>query len=278
MIIDTHTHFYDPTRPQGVPWPSPKEKALYRPVLPEHYKALAVPEGVTGTVVVEASAWLEDNQWILDLAKKDPFLVGHVGNLRLGAEGFRANLERFAANPLFRGLRAGGSAIRELVQSGQLGDLEMLAAKDLELDLLLGPADLPAARKLAERIPSLRLVLDHVAGARIDGRAPDSAWVEGIRGVAACPNVFCKVSDLAGRTGQRPAPTNLDYYILTLDVLWQAFGEERLIYGSNWPVCEPFASYATVQRLVSEYFESKGPEASEKYFWKNAQAAYRIIP
>jgi len=278
MIIDTHTHFYDPTRPQGVPWPSPKERALYRAVLPEHYKALAVPEGVTGTVVVEASPWVEDNQWILDLAKKDPFLVGHVGNLKLGAKDFAANLGRFSANPLFRGLRAGGSAIRELVQAGKLGDLEMLAARDLELDLLLGPAELPAVRHLAERIPGLRLVLDHVAGVRIDGRAPDSAWVEGIRGVAACPNVFCKVSGLAEQTGQRPAPTNLDYYIPTLDVLWRAFGEERLIYGSNWPVCEPFASYATVQRLVQEYFGRKGPEASEKYFWKNAQVAYRITP
>ena len=276
VLIDTHTHFYDPTRPQGVPWPSPKEKALYRPVLPEHYKALAIPEGVTGTVVVEASPWVEDNQWILDLAAKEPFILGYVGNLRLGAEDFRANLERFAANPLFRGLRASGAAIRELVHTGQLDDLETLAAKDLELDLLLGPADLPAVYELAQRIPSLRLVLDHVAGVRIDGRAPDSAWVEGIRQVATCPNVFCKVSGLAEQTGQRPAPTNLDYYLPTLEVLWNAFGEERLIYGSNWPVCEPFASYATVQRLVGEYFGRKGAEASEKYFWKNAQTAYAL--
>ena len=277
MIIDTHTHFYDPTRPQGVPWPSPKEKLLYRPVLPEHYKALAVPEGVTGTVVVEASPWVEDNQWILDLAEKDPFIVGHVGNLRLGAEGFKANLERFAANPLFRGIRVGGSVIGGLLRAGQLDDLEMLAARDLELDLLLGPADLPATRKLAERLPELRLVLNHIAGVRIDGRAPDSAWVEGIQGAAAHSNIFCKVSALVEMTGQRPAPTNLDYYIPTLDVLWRAFGEDRLIYGSNWPVCEPFASYATVQRLVREYFGGKGPEASEKYFWKNAQAAYRWV-
>lgn len=236
-----------------------------------------MPEGVTGTVVVEASSWLEDNQWILDLAAKEPFIVGYVGNLRLGAEDFQANLERFAANPLFRGLRASGAAIRELVRSGQFGDLELLAAKDLELDLLLGPAELPAVCELAERIPDLRLVLDHVAGVRIDGRAPDSAWVEGIRQVARHPNVYCKVSGLPEQTGQRPAPTNLDFYLPTLEVLWQAFGEERLIYGSNWPVCEPFASYATVQRLARAYFERKGAEASEKCFWKNAQAVYRFM-
>ena len=75
MIIDTHTHFYDPSRPQGVPWPGPENELLYRTVLPEHYRQIAEPEGVTGTVVVEASAWLDDNQWILDLAKDDPFNV-----------------------------------------------------------------------------------------------------------------------------------------------------------------------------------------------------------
>ena len=72
MIIDTHTHFYDPTRPEGVPWPPADNELLYRTVLPEHHRALAAPEGVTGTVVVEASAWLADNQWILDLAAADP--------------------------------------------------------------------------------------------------------------------------------------------------------------------------------------------------------------
>src|SRR5215467_10014461 len=104
MIIDTHTHFYDPTRAQGVPWPEPGDEVLYRRVLPEDYKRLAVPEGVTGTVVVEASQWLEDNQWILDLAAREPFIVGFVGNLQPGAQDYAASLDRFAANPLFRGI------------------------------------------------------------------------------------------------------------------------------------------------------------------------------
>ena len=81
MIIDTHTHFYDPFRPQGVPWPEKDDEILYRRALPEDYKALAVPEGVTGTVMVECSPWVEDNQWVLDLAATDPFIVGLVGHL-----------------------------------------------------------------------------------------------------------------------------------------------------------------------------------------------------
>src|SRR3990172_1342684 len=88
-IIDCHTHFYDPTRPEGVPWPSKDDKLLYRRVLPEDYKRVARPLGVTGTVVVEASPWVEDNEWVLDLAAKDPFLVGLVGHLDPKNDPFR---------------------------------------------------------------------------------------------------------------------------------------------------------------------------------------------
>ena len=108
MIIDTHTHFYDPHRPQGVPWPPKDNALLYRPVFPEHFKALAEPEGVTGTVVVEASAWLEDNQWILDLAEDDPFILGLVGHIDPGTETFGPQLAHYAAHPRFLGIRCGG--------------------------------------------------------------------------------------------------------------------------------------------------------------------------
>ena len=137
MIIDTHTHFYDPSRPQGVPWPTPDNPLLYRTVLPEHCKALALPAGVTGTVVVEASSWLEDNQWILDLAAQDGFLVGLVGHIDPNRPEFAAELERFAANPLFRGIRCGGRAFADITQGLFLADMALLAAKNLALDVLL---------------------------------------------------------------------------------------------------------------------------------------------
>ena len=80
-IIDTHTHFYDPTRPQGVPWPSKDDAVLYRPILPAEFNELARPHGVTGTVVVEASPWVEDNQWVLELAAREKSILGVVGRL-----------------------------------------------------------------------------------------------------------------------------------------------------------------------------------------------------
>jgi len=104
-IIDTHTHFYDPTRPQGVPWPLVTDHVLYKPHLPEHFCALTKKHGVVSTVVVEASSWIQDNQWILDLAKENPVIVGFIGNLELGKPEFAGHLKRFSANPISRGLR-----------------------------------------------------------------------------------------------------------------------------------------------------------------------------
>ncbi len=277
MIIDTHTHFYDPTRPAGVPWPDPNDDVLYRPVYPEHHKALAIPEGVTGTVVVEASTWVEDNQWILDLAENEPFIVGFVGNLDIESADFEDNLEHYAANPLFRGVRLRGVDIGKVASGGNLENIERLGAKDLSVDLLSPPEGLPSIAVLASKIPELRIVINHVAGVHIDGKAPDTAWVEGMQMAAANPHVYCKVSGLVENTQDKPSPTDVAYYAPTVDVLWDAFGTDRLIYGSNWPVSERFADYATVQRIVSHYFNAKGVVAAEKYFWRNAVAAYKWL-
>ena len=280
MIIDTHTHFYDPTRSQGVPWPPKNDKLLYRTVLPKDYQALRKPQPVNGTVVVEASAWLEDNQWILDLAANDPFIVGFVGHLEAGTNEFRNQVKRFAANRLFRGIRMGAGRIRQgLDQAAFIDDLRFLAASDLSLDVLGGPDLLPDVPRLAKQIPDLRIIIDHVANVKIDGRAPDGTWRDGIQGAAQHKSVFCKVSGLVEGTGKTDgkAPSDVEFYRPTLDVVWGAFGADRVIYGSNWPVSERFAPCAVVQQVVTDYFSGKGDDAVEKYFWKNALAVYKWV-
>ena len=120
--------------PEGVPWPNPDDDVLYRKVMPEDYKALAVPEGATGTVVVEASKWLEDNQWILDLAADEPFIVGFVGHLEPDDANFEGSLARFSANPLFRGIRPRwGTLTAQSVTTRSLANIEKLAAKRTHL-------------------------------------------------------------------------------------------------------------------------------------------------
>ena len=279
-IIDTHTHFYDPARPKGVPWPGKGDAVLYRTMLPKDYRALPVPQPVTGTVVVEASPLLEDNQWILDLAAKDPFIVGFVGHLDPGTPQFAGHLKRFAANPLFRGIRIGQGALQKgLPQPAFLDDLRLLIRHDLELDVNGGPTLLPFAAQLAAALPALRIVINHNANVKIDGQAPPAAWREGIRAAAAHANVFCKASALVEGTGRNDgtAPRAVEFYRPVLDAVWEAFGEDRLIYGSDWPVSERFASLATVQAIVTDYFTAKGQRAAEKFFSKNALNAYKWV-
>src|SRR5262249_29097823 len=124
-IIDTHTHFYDPTRPQGVPWPSKSESLLYRRTLPEDLRKVVKGLRVTGTVVVEASPWLEDNQWLLDLANENPLIVGVVGHLEPGGAMFKSHLQRFTKQRLFRGIRIDGKMIATgLSQAAFVADLQ----------------------------------------------------------------------------------------------------------------------------------------------------------
>lgn len=274
-IIDTHTHFYDPTRPQGVPWPSKEDRTLYRRVLPDEYKRLAQPLGVVGTVVVEASPWVEDNQWLLDLAAKEPFLVGIVGRLGTAADDFEKHLRRFARNPLYRGLRISHNELTAGLKGNLVNRCRLLIDHNLELDVNGGP-DMPAdVARLAAELPKLRIVINHCANLRIDGREPPRNWREAMQAAARQPNVYCKVSALVEQTGQKQAPRDVDYYRPVLDTLWTLFGEDRLIFGSNWPVSERGAPFTTVVGIVRDYFSAKGERAAAKYFLGNSQAAYQ---
>ncbi len=278
MIIDTHTHFYDPSRPEGIPWPPADNELLYRTVLPDHCKALAQPEGVVGTVVVEASDRVEDNQWILDLAANEPFFVGFVGNLSPADPDFSKHLERFASNQLYRGIRIGGGRNIQQIESGAYTtQLRELANRDMALDLLIRTAELPAVADLADQVPGLRIVLDHIVHVPIDGNPPDPDWRKGMADVGSRKNVYCKVSAVPEQAVKQPAPKDLAYYAPTLDALWEAFGEDHLVYGSNWPVVERAAQYNEMISVVREYFAEKGEEASRKYFRDNGLAAYRWI-
>lgn len=276
-ILDTHTHFYDPTRPEGVPWPSKDDKVLYRPVLPEHFVALTKPLGVVGTVVVEASHRLEDNQWILDLAEKNPALVGLVGHLKPGAGDFSANLDRFRKHARFVGLRIGHHELKaNLDDKAYLANLDRLGDK-LVLDINGGPEMLADVARLAKKLPDLKIVVNHLANVPIDGRTPPEAWRKGMSAAANHPHVACKLSayvEGAARNGKK-ASADPAYYKPVFDVAWDTFGEDRLLWGSNWPVSERAADYQTLLTIArSDVAARKGNPAL--VFAGNARRIYGI--
>ena len=270
-IIDTHAHFYDPSRPQGVPWPPKNDKVLYRAVLPDEYIRITKPLGITGVIEVEASSWLEDNRWVLDLANKYPAIVATVGHLNPGEPDFRKNLARFHKDRRFRGIRLGEP------QTGDAGltpDLKELAAAGLELDVLGGPPLLPQVVRLTDRVPDLRIVIDHLPFDPPAEAAERSSYESALRELGKRPRVYAKVSNVVRKQGNR-VPEDVSFYRPSLDQLWDIFGPDRLVYGSNWPVSNLIAPYPIVFKVVRDYFTGKGREASEKYFWKNSKAAYR---
>jgi predicted TIM-barrel fold metal-dependent hydrolase len=275
-IIDCHTHFYDPARPEGVPWPT-QGSLLYRTVLPRDFQNLKMSRPVLGTIVVEASKWVEDNAWLLTLAEKDPFILGIVGHLDPLSSSFGSDLTRFSAYPLFRGIRVSQGVLETLLQRAGLRELRMLAERNLTLDVIGGPSTPALVAQAARQVPDLTLVVDHIGSVPLTAAAPPEDWSQGIRAAGACGNVYCKVSALvenAASAGTRPAPTDLNFYRPYLDVVWQAFGSDRVLYASNWPVCELGADYETVQRLAVEYALEKGPDAATKFCSENSQRAY----
>jgi len=277
-IVDTHTHFYDPQRKEGVPWPGKDDALLYRPVLPEEFVKLTRPLGVAGTVVVEASPWVEDNQWLLDLAKDNTSILGVIGNLKPGGEDFANHLKRFAGNELFRGIRINvGDVKKGLSELQFVKDLRLFSDRELTLDVNGGP-DTPAeVAKLANEVRDLTICINHCGNVRIDGKAPPAEWLAGMKSAAGHKNVFCKVSALVEGTGNRngDAPREIDFYEPVLNALWKIWGEDRLIYGSNWPVSVRSGSYETVLGIMRDYFASHPRAVQKKFFAGNAQTAYR---
>lgn len=280
-VIDTHTHFYDPTRPGGVPWPTQDDRLLYRPVLPAEYRRLAAPLGVTGTVVVEASPRVEDNDWLLSLAKDDPFLLGVVGRLLPSDANFGRHLARLAADPKFVGIRVTADEVRaSRTDRDQLDRLKALADTGRTLDVNGGHEAFTEAAWLAGRLPSLRIVVNHLGNPLIDGRAPPAAWLAALKAAAEAKTVWCKLSAFADSTRRREqrAPADPAFYRPVLDAAWAAFGADRLVFGTNWPVSDHYAPLARVVALATEFVKAKGDAGYRKVMAANAREAYRLPP
>lgn len=285
-VIDTHTHFYDPSRPQGVPWPAKGDPVLDRTVLPDEWERLVAPHGVTGTVIVEASPWVEDNQWLLDLAARHTpaagtlGIVGIVGQLPLGDASCAGLIDRFAKHRLYRGIRVRPDTLADrLADAAVLADLARLAAADLSVDLV-GPTALATAAAVVAKVPDLRIIVDHMGAARMGREGVERGWREAVDAAGRHERVFLKVSALmesAHAANDGTAPRDTAFYMPWLDAVWGAFGDGRLLFGSNWPVSDKAGTYAEVMAIVKPYVAARGPAAERQFYADAARAAYRWV-
>lgn len=278
-IIDTHIHLFDVNRPQGVPWPD-KGSKIYQTAIPSRYRTLAVQHGIVGAIEVEASPWLEDNQWVLDTMAKDTIMVGTVGDLEPGSPEFAKQFDRFHKNPMFLGIRYGNiwdrDLSKELAKPAFVEGLKRLAAAGMVMDTANPtPSLMRAAVDTADKVPGLKIVLDHLPELVMpDDPAARRACDADLRRLAANPNVYGKISGTVVRRDPNK-PLELSFFRDHLDYLWGIFGPDRLMYGSDWPNSDQWADYHEVFRLANEFISGKDISTQEKFYWKNSVKAYK---
>lgn len=291
-IIDCHIHLFDATRPQGAPYKGGRSFPG-GVALPSMYAKIAKPLGIVGVIEVDASPWLEDNLWVLETIQPEPLMVGTIGNLRPEKPEFAEYLERFARNPLFRGIRYGNlwtyDMVREVDNPAFIQGLKLMAQHDLVLETAnQNVALLQAAVKVNDKVPELRIVLDHLPA--LDPTPDNQAAYDAVlKEISQRKNMWTKLSEIVHpvRTGPRPAPgqdappplieRGLAPHKARLDTLMGYFGEDRVLFGSDWPNAVGVSEVPDTVALVREYFAGKSRQAAEKYFWKNSVAAYKWV-
>jgi L-fuconolactonase len=273
-VVDAHQHFwiYDPVR-DGWMKDMP---AIQRNFLPADFQELGKNQGITGTVVVQAAASYEENDFLLRLADEHPFIFGVIGWIDMEAEGIEEKLvyyRRFPKMKGFRNLLQGEKQRDSMLNPAFLRGIRQLHKYGFSYDLLILPDQLPFAEKLVRLLPEQRFVIDHLAKPDIrNGKIGN--WHSAIRNFATLQNVYCKVSGMV--TEADPEYWKETDFYPYLDVLVDCFGTNRLMFGSDWPVCLAAAEYSEVREIVVNYFSSFPDADQAGIFGENARRFYQL--
>ena len=274
-IVDSHQHFWRVGR-FDYPWLTSDLGVLYRDYLPRTLAPILNKNQVTSTVLVQASNSLAESRWLLSLAGRYPFIAGVVGWVDLMSSEVEQQLTEFAANPKFKGVRhlVESEANDDwLVQTAVLEGLKTLAAHRMSYDLLVHTRHLPYARTVAETCPELFLVVDHMSKPPIATGAI-SQWASELRQLAALPRVYCKLSGLV--TEANHSSWKIDDLRPFVECALELFGPDRLLFGSDYPVCLLAASYDRVLDSFQELLKDLDDEKRARVFGGNAREFYRL--
>ena len=276
MRIDAHQHFwrYDPRRDA---WLTDKMNAIRRDFLPPDLACELKASGFDGCVAVQADQSEAETTFLLDLAHRHPFIKGVVGwvDLRAPQRALEGQLASLSGDSRLRGVRHVAQSEPDdfLTREDVVRGIACVGRAGLAYDILVYARQLPAAIALASRLPDQRFVLDHLAKPGI-ARGETEPWAASIRELARRPNVWCKLSGLvteADWAGWRPE--HLRPY---LDVALEAFGTDRVMFGSDWPVCLVAASYDRVVRVIEDFVSALSDTERGAVFGGNAAGFYRL--
>lgn len=272
MIIDSHQHFWQVGR-FDYPWMSSDLGVLYRDYLPNDLAPILAQNGVTKTVLVQASNSVAESRWLLDLSDENSFIAGVVGWVDLASVEIDAQLDELCAHPKFKGVRHLVESEPQddwLVQPAVLAGLSKLSARGLSYDLLVHTRHLQYVPQVAESCPDLNLVIDHLAKPPI-ARNEFDEWAQALEPIGRYQNIHCKLSGLVTEANWSSWQANdLRPYV---EFALELFGADRMMFGSDYPVCLLAASY---DRVLGSFRELLSDSDRDKIFSQNATRFYRL--
>jgi L-fuconolactonase len=275
MNIDAHQHFwqYDPVRDQ---WITDAMTVLKRDYLPGELVAELRQNGIDATIAVQTDQSEAETDFLLERAARNDFIAGVIGWVDLRLERVAERLEHYANAERLVGFRHIVQAERDdhfLLQHDFVRGLRQLRQFGYTYDILIYPRQLPAAVELTARLPEQPFVLDHLGKPEIRN-GTRNGWRTYIRELATHSNVCCKLSGIITEADWRTwTPEDCKPY---LDAVFEAFGPERLMFGSDWPVCLLAGSYTQAVDLIRDYIAQCAPAEQEAIMGRNASRFYKL--
>ncbi len=275
MIIDTHHHFWN-YNPVEYDWIDDEMAVIRKSFLPEQLKSTLAQTDVSGVISVQARQCLEETDWLLKMADENDFIKGIVGWVPLVSNNIDEILEKYAANKWLKGVRhvIQGESDPEFVLRNDFNrGIALLKKYDLVYDILITANQIPNTIRFVDQHPNQQFVLDHIAKPKIKTNEI-KVWSENLNELARRENVSCKISGIV---------TEADYKNWTeeqlqpyFDVVLEAFGPSRLMFGSDWPVCLVATEYQNWLNLVKKVVAKYSIQEQEQIYFKNAISIYQI--
>ena len=278
MRIDAHQHFWK-YRAEEYGWIDDSMSALRRDFLPTDLELELKEAGVDRCVAVQAQHSVGETEWLLSLADQNPFIAGVIGWVDLRAEDASRQLARLADNPKLLGIRhvvQGEADDRFLLRPDFLRGIGQLERFGMTYDILIYPKHLAVAAEFVERFPNQRFVLDHLAKPFIK-KGELKPWASDLRRLAGHANVFCKLSGMVTEADWKAWKP--EHFVPYLETALDCFGPERLMIGSDWPVCMVAAtSYGQVMDIVQNFLTRYPGDVADQILGGTAQRFWRLPP
>jgi L-fuconolactonase len=277
LTIDAHQHFWQLSQPFDYRWlDSDANRPIRRDFLPEHLEPLLKAAGIERSIFVQTQHNVAENRWALGLADQYPYIAGVVGWIDLAHPACEEQLVEFRRHPKFVGVRHITQDEPDddfIVRPDLLRGLKVLEKRDVPFDLLFYVKHLRHAEALARQLPNLRMVIDHLAKPRIKDRGIDD-WLPNFRRAAAHPNVYCKLSGMMTEAAWHAwQPSDLRPYV---DAALECFGPRRLMFGSDWPVCELGGTYTEFHAALRELLAELSSPERDAIFGDTARRFYQL--